>query len=82
MFKFSDQVWKDPMTGEVKIEQYVGECGKSEYEMLISEDNIISLQLAWNQCQDWQQMIDTIDVFYTEANRAADLALKLKKIGE
>jgi len=73
-------VWKDPKTGKVKASQYSGDCGTSEYDMLISEDNVISLQLHWNQCDDWKEMKRTIDTFYTETNRAADLALKLKKL--
>ena len=73
-------VWKDPKTGKVNASQYAGECGTSEYELLISEDNVISLQLAWNQCNDWKEMKRTVDTFYTEVNRAADLALKLKKL--
>jgi len=71
--------WKR-LDGEQINVQHPASCGKSEYELYIRNDGKIALDLVWSQCQDWETVDRTIDRFYKEANRGADLAIKLKKI--
>lgn len=71
--------WKR-LDGEQISAEHPASCGKSEYELYIRKNFSVSLDLVWSQCQDWQTVDKVIDRFYKESNRAADLAIKLKKV--
>ena len=72
--------WKR-IDGSVLLnESHVVPCGKSEFELYIDKRSVPSLDLTWSQCGDWAEFETVVDRFYKEADRAVDLAIKVKKL--